>query len=78
MSDDSDAMKKRKAAAKKILARAEFYKVCEGCESVIIFDSAFCPVCNGYRFDDDLRRVKHTIEELAKREQSSILPSDFA
>lgn len=77
MANDNDAIKKRKAAAKKILSKANLYKVCEGCESVIIFDSIFCPVCESYRFNNSLERVKRAVEVLSQREQTSILPSDF-
>jgi RNA polymerase subunit RPABC4/transcription elongation factor Spt4 len=72
-----DKNKKRKEeAAKKICEYAMYYKVCEGCESVILFDSTFCPVCEGYRFDEDINRVIRTASALAKKEKTDILPSD--
>jgi len=77
MAGDSEAIKKRKAAAKRICENAQYYKVCEGCESVVLEDSVFCPVCDAYRFDKDIERIKKTVNELAKRERTAVLPSDF-
>lgn len=77
MAEDSEAIKKRKAAAKRICENAEYYKVCEGCESVILFESVFCPVCDAYRFNEDHEYVKKIVNELAKRERTSVLPSDL-
>lgn len=74
---DSEAIKKRKAAAKKICDNVEYYKVCEGCESVVLRESVFCPVCDSYRFDLNSEKIKKTVNELAKRERTSVLPSDF-
>jgi len=77
MTGDNYNIKKRQAAAKKICENAKYYKVCEGCESVVIYNTVFCPVCQTYRFDDNSERVINTAKELATREQISYLPSDF-
>jgi len=74
---DSESIKKRKAAAKRILRDIEFYKVCVGCESVILKEDIFCPVCDAYRFNEDQEYTRRVVEELSKREQASILPNDF-
>jgi hypothetical protein len=74
---DSDAIKKREAAAKKICENLKYYKVCEGCESVILYDSIFCPVCKAYRFDTSPSKIIKTVNELVKRERTTILPSDL-
>ena len=75
--DESDAIKKRRQKAERILKKAEYYKVCEGCESVVLYDMPFCPVCDAYRFDDSVNRVIKTVMELAKKERTSVLPEDF-
>lgn len=77
MAEESDAIKRRKAAAKRICEYAEYYKVCEGCESVVLVDSIFCPVCDSYRFDTNIERIVKTVNELAKRERTAVLPSDL-
>jgi rRNA maturation endonuclease Nob1 len=34
-----------------------WYKVCEGCESVVDISDATCPICRAYRFDRSEKRV---------------------
>ena len=77
MAKESEAIKKRLAAAKKICENVEFYSVCECCESVVIRDSVFCPVCDGYRFDNSPDRIRTTVNILARRERTSVLPFDL-
>lgn len=74
---DEKAAKKKADAAEKICKYAKFYKVCEGCESVVIYDEVFCPICNSYRFDRNIERVQATARALAKRDKAVVLPSDF-
>jgi len=35
------------------------YKVCEGCEGVVSYDIAVCPICSAYKFDESFERIKH-------------------
>jgi rRNA maturation endonuclease Nob1 len=48
-----------------------WYKVCEGCDTVTLYESTFCPKCRGYHFDENRRRVINEIvikyEEKIKR-----------
>lgn len=67
----------KQEAAKKICDNAEYYKVCEGCESVVLFESVFCPLCSGYRFNESITAVKKVVMELAKRDKTSVLPTDL-
>jgi len=69
--------KDKEAAAKKICDNAEYYKVCECCESIILFESVFCPVCDGYRFNNSLSAVKKLAIDLAKKEKTSVVPFDL-
>jgi len=52
-----------------------WYKVCEGCETVTMFSTTFCPVCRGYHFDENRRRIIDQVllkyEEKFKRENDS-------
>jgi rRNA maturation endonuclease Nob1 len=41
-----------------------WYKVCEGCDTVTLYEMTFCPKCRGYRFDENRKRV---IDEIVKR-----------
>ena len=43
-----------------------YYKVCEGCESVILEYRVFCPLCDSYNFDYSFKRINKRIMELAE------------
>jgi rRNA maturation endonuclease Nob1 len=73
---DKRAAKNKADAADKICQYARFYKVCEGCESVVIYDKIFCPICDAYRFDSNVDRVKKTAIELSKRKKLRVLFGD--
>ena len=49
-----------------------YYKVCEGCESVILHHHVFCPVCDGYNFDMSYRRIKQRVKELINHDDETI------
>ncbi len=72
-----DEIKNRKKIGDKILKNIKYYKLCEGCESVILIDSIFCPVCDGYRFNTNLDIVRKAVHVLANKKQSSVLPADY-
>lgn len=72
-----DEIKNRKKIGDKILKNIKYYKFCEGCESVILIDSIFCPVCDGYRFNTNLDIVTKAVHVLANKKQSSVLPADY-
>jgi rRNA maturation endonuclease Nob1 len=72
-----DEIKNRKNIGDKILKNIKYYKFCEGCESVILIDSIFCPVCDGYRFNTNLDIVRKAVHVLANKKQSSVLPADY-
>jgi rRNA maturation endonuclease Nob1 len=41
-----------------------WFKVCEGCESIVDIDDALCPICNAYRFDSSEERIKERAPEV--------------
>lgn len=43
-----------------------YYKVCEGCESVVLEHRIFCPLCDSYNFDYTFKRIKNRVVELTK------------
>jgi len=72
-----EEIKKRKLLAKKIIKNIFYYKLCEGCESVIFVDSIFCPVCQGYRFDYDLNKIEQAVTILSNRKQKTQTMEDY-
>jgi hypothetical protein len=34
-----------------------WYKVCEGCDAVILFSDVFCPKCRGYHHNENRKRI---------------------
>lgn len=70
MSGDNKKLK----AARLIIKNADLYKICECCESIILYSDVYCPLCDGYRFNDDLEDIKKLALILAKKEKTDILP----
>jgi len=67
---------RKELAAQIMIENAEYYKVCLCCESVVLYTSTFCPICDGYRFDESMEEVIKFIKALAKKERTTILPPD--
>ena len=38
------------------------YKVCEGCDAILFYEKAFCPICRAYRFDNSFKRIAEQVE----------------
>jgi uncharacterized paraquat-inducible protein A len=75
MSNESLAARAERAA--QIARQPERYKVCEGCESIVVRNAATCPNCHGYRFDTSSERVRSQAEILGKRLPNSVPPSEL-
>ncbi len=70
-------MKAREEAARKIVERPQDFKICEGCESIVVASVDLCPNCHAYCFNlsqDDV--IKHA-EILGAREQQSVTSEDL-
>ena len=76
MSND-ESLAARGERAAQIARQPELYKVCEGCESIVMLDASTCPNCHGYRFDAAPDRVRSQAEILGKRLPTSIPPSEL-
>ena len=76
MSDNESLIARGKRAAQ-IAQEPDLYKVCEGCESIVVRDAATCPNCHGYRFDGSAERVREQAEILGKRLPTSVPPSEL-
>ncbi len=74
---NSESLAARAERAAQIVSQPELYKVCEGCESIVVRDAVTCPNCHGYRFDGDPDRVRTQAEVLGKRLPTSVPPSEL-
>ena len=74
---DNESLAARAERAAQIAQQPGLYKVCEGCESIVVRDAVTCPNCHGYRFDVDMGRVVSQAEILGKRLPNSIPPSEL-
>jgi len=74
---NEETLAARASRAAQIVQNPEGYKVCEGCESIVVRDASTCPNCHGYRFDAEPDRVRTQAEILGKRLPTSIPPSEL-
>ncbi len=74
---NNESLAARGERAALIAREPELYKICEGCESIVIRDAATCPNCHGYRFDTDPDRVRIQAGVLGKRLPTSVPPSEL-
>ena len=74
---ENESLAARGERAEQIKRRPELYKVCEGCESIVVVDAATCPNCHGYRFDFNTGRVRSQADILGKRLPTSVPPSEL-
>jgi hypothetical protein len=42
------------------------YKICEGCDKVLLYERPVCPNCNAYRFETSRSAVKAALIALIK------------
>jgi Zn finger protein HypA/HybF involved in hydrogenase expression len=74
---NNESLSARAERAAQIIKQPELYKVCEGCESIVVAEAVTCPNCHGYRFDAAVERVKSQAEILGKRLPTSVPPSEL-
>ena len=67
----------RARQAEKIIANPANYKICQGCESIVIAKAAMCPNCHGYRFERDSKEIVKHAKQLARRGQRSVAQTDM-
>ncbi len=73
----SKELEDRANRAARIIADPSHFKVCEGCESIVVLKAATCPNCHGYRFDDSAARVIAQAKVLGSRPATSLSAKDF-
>jgi uncharacterized paraquat-inducible protein A len=74
---DNETLAARAERAEQIKRKPDLYKVCEGCESIVVAEAATCPNCHGYRFDLSTVRVREQADILGKRLPTSVPPSEL-
>jgi|GEM_PF-344016 len=70
-------MEERAERAAKIIGRPERYKICEGCDSILILEAVTCPNCHSYRFNANVSEVVTHARLLANRVQTSVAQEDM-
>lgn len=71
-------MDSRKEIAQKIVKNPDGYKVCEGCDSIVVVSVQICPNCHGYRYDVTEEAVVEQAQILGDREQTSVTAEDLS
>ena len=74
----SDAPEDRAKQADKIVKNPANYKICEGCDSIIVVKAHTCPNCASYRFEEGEEAVVRQARILGNRERRSVIPGDLS
>ncbi len=77
MSSSIDSPEDRARQADKIVKNPANYKICEGCDSIVLAKAHTCPNCAGYRFQEGRAVVIRQARLLGGRERKSVLASDL-
>jgi hypothetical protein len=77
MTQTSDSIEERARQADKIIRNPENYKICEGCDSIVLSKVHTCPNCASYRFLESPTAVICQARILGTRERRSVVLSDF-
>ena len=73
----SDSPENRAKQADKIVKNPANYKICEGCDSIIVVKAHTCPNCASYRFEESTAAVIQQARVLGRRERRSVMVSDL-
>lgn len=72
-----DTPEDRARQADKIIKNPANYKICEGCDSIVLSKAHTCPNCASYRFQESAASVVAQARLLGRRERRSVMASDF-
>jgi precorrin-6B methylase 2 len=64
-------------ASIQIMTRPSLYKVCEGCDSIVMQSTLICPSCKSYRFDYNEDNISDMAANLANNDQKTLTEKDF-
>lgn len=67
----------RARQADKIVKNPALYKICEGCDSIVLVKAPTCPNCASYRFEEDLGKIVAQARILGNRPRTTVLVSDL-
>ena len=76
-SEKSKSISDRAQRAAEIARNPSKYKICHGCDSIVISTVDICPSCHSYRFEADPMTVVHQAKRLGRRQGRSVLASDL-
>jgi phosphoribosylformylglycinamidine (FGAM) synthase-like amidotransferase family enzyme len=48
------------------------YKICEGCDALILYERNICPNCNAYRFNTSRKEIVSALLKLVEQEQTAL------
>ncbi len=77
MANLADTPEDRARQADRIVKSPSNYKICEGCDSIVLAKATTCPNCAGYRFTNDSSAVVHQARLLGRRERRSVVHTDL-
>ena len=72
-----ESLDDRARQADKIVKNPAQYKICEGCDSIILSKAHTCPNCASYRFQDSVDAIISQARLLGKRERRSVMATDL-
>ena len=67
----------RARQADKIVKNPSQYKICEGCDSIVLARAGTCPNCASYRFEEELSKIIAQARILGMRQRTTVLASDL-
>jgi len=67
----------RISAAIKIIMEPWYYKVCEGCDSILRQSAIICPSCKSYRFDETELSILKMASDIGLSEQKTVTEEDL-
>ncbi|RYD36560.1 MAG: hypothetical protein EOP86_05675 [Verrucomicrobiaceae bacterium] len=77
MPTHADSFEDRAKSAAKIIKSPANYKICQGCDSIVLMKAHTCPNCASYRFEESMAAVIRQARLLARRERRSVVPADL-
>jgi RNA polymerase subunit RPABC4/transcription elongation factor Spt4 len=63
--------------AEGIIANPKEFKVCDGCDSILLRDVPICPLCSHYRFNTDIEEIIKQTNVLLHSEPKCMMDSSL-
>ena len=74
----ADQPNDRARQADKIVKNPANYKICQGCDSIVLIKTHTCPNCASYRCEEGEEAVVRQARILGNRERRSVIPGDLS